>query len=116
MSNEFEAAYHASQQRAALFNSERAAERVVIVKPEGYDLREKRAGKASDAAQWTAQDAVYSTYERIKDAKVSQWVAYWWEVNPDGSESLRYTNATTSSAEHALLLQKGLNALMNPKS
>lgn len=86
-----------------------------LVKPEGYDLREKRAGKASDATQWTAQDAIYNTAERIMDQDVSQLVAYWWERKPDGKEVLHWTNATTSLAEHALLLQKALSALMAPK-
>lgn len=86
-----------------------------VDKPEGYDLREKRADKANDAGVWTAQDAVYSTAQRIKDQNVSQLVVYWWERKPDGSEVMHWTNATTNIAEHALLLQKALHALMAPK-
>lgn len=83
-----------------------------VIKPEGYDLREKRADKNSDARQWTPQDAVYSTAERIKSKNVPQFCAYWWEREPDGREILRWSNATTSTAEHALLLQKALAALI----
>lgn len=84
-------------------------------KPDGYGLREKRANKANDAKQWTAQDAIYNTAERIRDQDVSQLVVYWWERKPDGKEVMHWTNATTNLAEHALLLQKALTALMAPK-
>lgn len=84
-----------------------------VEKPEGYDLREKRADKNSDACQWTPQDAIYNTSQRIKEQDVTQLVVYWWERKPDGKEVLHWTNATTSTAEHALILQKALNALLN---
>lgn len=85
-----------------------------IEKPAGYDLREKRADKSSDARQWTPQDAIYNTSERIKDQNVTQLIVYWWERKPDGKEVLHWTNATTSTAEHALLLQKALAVLVQP--
>lgn len=84
-----------------------------VEKPEGYDLREKRADKASDAKKWTPPDALYSSAERIKGKEITQLVAYWWERQEDGSERLRWSNATTSNAEHALLLQKALNFVLN---
>ena len=84
-------------------------------KPEGYDLREKRAGRDSNAGIWTAQDAIYNTAERIAKEDVTQLVVYWWAREADGSEILHWTNATTSIAERALLLQKALSALMAPK-
>lgn len=84
----------------------------MIDEPEGYDLREKRAGKNGDAKQWTPQDALYSTHQRMQGKEVTQFVAYWWEKQPDGSELLHWSNATTSTAEHALILQKGLHALL----
>ena len=86
-----------------------------VEKPDGYEFREKRADKENKAALWTAQDAIYNTSERIRDKDVTQFVAYWWERGPDGSEYLRWSNATTNLAEHALLLQKALSALMAPK-
>lgn len=85
-----------------------------IEKPEGYDLREKRANKSDDAKQWTPQDAIYNTAERIKEQNVTQLIVYWWERTPDGKELLHWTNATTSTAEHALLLQKALAVLVQP--
>lgn len=120
MDGDVDEAYRASQQRAALFNAERSVEHAQVgkmasIKPDGYDLREKRADKANDAKQWTPQDAIYSTAERISDQDVSQLVVYWWERKPDGSEVMHWTNATSSLAEHALLLQKALTALMAPK-
>lgn len=86
-----------------------------VEKPEGYEFREKRADKANKASLWTAQDAIYSTAERIKDEDVTQLVVYWWSRNAEGNEILHWTNATTCLAEHALLLQKALSALMAPK-
>lgn len=88
---------------------------MIIDKPEGYDLREKRADKNVDAGQWTAQDAIFNTAQRIKSQDVSQLVVYWWERRPDGSEVMHWTNATTNTAEHCLLLQKAMSALMAPK-
>jgi len=86
-----------------------------VEKPEGYDFREKRADKENKAALWTAQDAIYNTAERIKSESVTQLVVYWWARNAEGDEVMHWTNATTSLAEHALLLQKALSALMSPK-
>lgn len=87
-----------------------------VEKPEGYDLREKRADKEADARKWTARDAVYSTSQRMANQDVTEFVAYWWERLPDGSEVMHFSNATSSTAEHALLLQKALHALLQPKT
>lgn len=86
-----------------------------VPKPEGFDLREKRAAKTDDAELWTAEDAIYSTFQRIKGKDITQLVVYWWERHEDGAEYLHYTNATSDFAEHAFLLQKGLNHLLTPK-
>lgn len=86
-----------------------------VSKPEGYDLREKLADRSQDAKDWTPADAIYNTAQRIKDQDVTQLVVYWWERQEDGSERLHYTNCTTDLAEHALLLQKGLNFLLSRK-
>jgi hypothetical protein len=83
-----------------------------IEKPEGYDLREKRAYKNQDARDWTPADALYGAHERTKDQEVTQLIVYWWEKQPDGSEVLKYSSSTQSTAEHAYILQKALSVLL----
>lgn len=83
-----------------------------IEKPAGYDLREKRAEKEAKSSAWTAEDAVYSTHDRIKGKDITQFVAYWWERMPDGSEVMHFSNATSNKAEQVLLLSKALHVAL----
>lgn len=84
-----------------------------VEKPDGFDLREKRSEKADDCRLWTPQDAIYDTSMRIKGMDVTQLVVYWWERLPNGIEVMHFTNATSCTAEHALLLQKALHHLIS---
>lgn len=87
-----------------------------VPKPQGFDLRDKRAMKSSDPTDWTPADAVYSASQRIQGKEVTDLVVYWWERDPDTGESyLRWANATSSKAEHCYLMQKALNVLLGPK-
>jgi hypothetical protein len=80
-----------------------------VQKPEGFDLREKRASKNGRASDWTPADAVYEASRAIKDKEVSELVVYWWEKDPEtGDRFLKFCNATSSRPEHSYLLQKAL--------
>ena len=85
----------------------------IVPKPEGYELREKRGAKAGNASTWTPADAVYFASKDIQNAQVSELVVYWWAKGPDGEEYLHFSNATSSKAEHAFLLQRALHALLS---
>ncbi len=84
----------------------------LVSRPEGFDLRERRAKKQGDAKQWTPADALYDASERSAKMDVTQLAVYWWERLGDGTEELRWSHSTQSSAEHAYLLQKALNDLV----
>lgn len=85
-----------------------------LEKPLGFELHDKRATKASDPASWTPADAVYDASLRMQGKEVTQLVVYWWEKQ-EGREVLKWSNATSGIAEHGWLLQRALNALMEPK-
>lgn len=84
----------------------------LVPKPEGFDIRDKRAEKSGKADEWTPQDAVYEASQRIENA--TQLVCLWWEKQPDGREILMYSQSTKSRAEHAYLLHKALNDVLDP--
>lgn len=85
-----------------------------IEKPEGFDLRLKRADKVRDSSKWTPADALYEAYERVKNQRATELAVYWWAPLKDNPDRFRlhFAVSTTSVAEHAFLLQTALQKLL----
>jgi hypothetical protein len=62
-----------------------------VPKPEGFDLRLKRAESQDSCRMWLPEDAIYDAYMQMKDENVvSAAVIAWYVKNPNGTLSLRY--------------------------
>lgn len=65
-----------------------------IPKPEGNELRTRRADKSSSARDVIPMDALFDAYERIKDnPKVRCLVVCWYETAEDGLPLLKWSAA-----------------------
>lgn len=86
-----------------------------IPKPDGFDLRNRRAEKAADGSQWTAGDALYDARHRQKSSpnEVKELVVYWVEKKSDGTRILRYASACKDYNEHLALLAIAYNEQVN---
>lgn len=81
-------------------------DRRLVDKPEGFDLREKRAGKAKDGSLWTPEDALFDAAEQIKGKAVKQLLVCWVVEEEGGKLTFSYSQSTTSLAERLLLLRR----------
>ncbi len=85
----------------------------LVPKPQGFEFRDKRSTKSGNGSDWTPADALYDASQRTEGKEVTQMVVYWWEMDEKGREVLRFSQSTTSRAEHAYLLQKALQSTVD---
>lgn len=76
----------------------------LIPKPEGFDLRDKRSDKSGRGADWTPNDALYSTQQLIKDKEIVGLSVCWFEKKPDGTITPVYRYAGESNLKLRLLV------------
>lgn len=83
----------------------------MVPKPEGYDMREKRATKAESGKQWLPDDALYQAFERINkgDAKpVGAIAIVWYEKLDNGSLCVKYSISNEYDRQAIALLADAL--------
>jgi hypothetical protein len=63
----------------------------VLPKPEGFDLREKRAEKSESARDWLPEDALYDAATHIAEKGVAgALVICWYELSESGLPIAKY--------------------------
>lgn len=62
-----------------------------VPKPEGFELREKRAAAADDGSKWLPADALYDASEAMKESPPSTaCIIAWYTRLPNGKLALKY--------------------------
>lgn len=61
----------------------------VLPRPEGFDLRFRRANQAKDATLWLPEDALYAASNDMKDPKIAVCVA-WYEKCDNDNHAIKY--------------------------
>ncbi len=62
-----------------------------LPKPDGFELREKRAEKADDGRKWLPEDALFDASRAMQDAPPTQaMIVVWYSRNEDGKVVLKY--------------------------
>ncbi len=62
----------------------------LLPKPDGHDLRVKRATKAQDASQWLPEDALFEVSTLMgKRAPTGAFIAAWYEECDCGCGNIR---------------------------
>jgi len=73
-----------------------------VPKPEGYELRTKRADTTADASKWLPEDALYEAYlEMQKDPVSHALIIAWFTQNEAGEirRRMRLYNATCNDGK-----------------
>jgi len=66
----------------------------VVTKPDGWDLRYRRAQAENDAKKWECGDVLYDAQEMMKTRQPAVAAAViWYTRNENGSISLKFTCA-----------------------
>ncbi len=61
----------------------------IVPKPEGFEMRQKRADKAEVSRLWLPEDAMHAASAAMKDPKLAILVA-WYEKHENGHHVLKY--------------------------
>lgn len=77
----------------------------MVEKPEGYDLRDKRAEKSGQGVDWNPQDALYDASQRIQKMDVEALIVVWRERLPNGETGTRFDFSGNRDAAATLLLR-----------
>lgn len=83
----------------------------LIPKPEGFELRDKRADKSGDGADWQVGDAVYDAQQEINKVDCNAVLVIWQKVEADGTTSTNYRYAGKPGAGERLFIN-GLGKFM----
>lgn len=63
----------------------------LVPKPDGFDLREKRADKHADGSKWLPEDALFDASESLKKTPpVVAFLVAWYTRAPSGNLLLKY--------------------------
>ncbi len=61
----------------------------LVQKPEGYELRTRRAEKKESCEEWEPRDALYESQQMMEGKEVRACVVIWQEVEPDGTKKTK---------------------------
>jgi hypothetical protein len=73
----------------------------LVPKPDGYELRAKRADKNDSAKEWTAADTLYHAQQHMQNAECC--IVTWYERVPDAGVKLKYWVSQTYDRQSVAL-------------
>lgn len=76
----------------------------LVPKPEGFELRDKRSEKKSDAALWVPQDAMFDASKEQAAQDVEALFICWREKMPDGNTRTHFRFAGDRGKGESLML------------
>ena len=83
-----------------------------VPKPDGHELRLKRACRNEDASKWLPEDALYDAYEGLKTTSAeAAMIVAWYTRLPDGNLSIKYRCYSEHDRQHVALASDLLASL-----
>lgn len=78
----------------------------LVPKPEGYELRTRRADKQESCEKWEPRDALYEASHLMQGKDVDACVVIWREADGKGGHSIKARRAGPADLTARITMQK----------
>ncbi len=79
----------------------------LVPKPEGFDLRTRRADKQESCEAWEPRDALYEASKEMEGKEVTACVVIWRETTKDGTRTVARRAGPIDTTKDLVVTQLG---------